>query len=829
MQKATIDFKESSTPEGAPVGFFEKMAFILLLLLPFVLPLFFIPSNVFPFQFGKMILLSVFVLVAFGLWVLARLKDGNFVLPSSILTLAAFGILIVTGVSGLFSGDIRWSFIGQSIDLGTVGALAVFVLLLFLVPIVFKTKDRIFYAYLLFFASFFIVAFFQILRLVFGVEFLSFGIFTNASSNLLGRWNDLGVFFGIGTVLSLITLELISLGKTFKSLLYVALAISLFFLAAVNFSPVWYILGIFSLIFLVYIVSFDKSEALQSEFSVLENSEGNRSNFRKIPFTSLTVLLISLAFILAGNQISGFTIDKLGIGQIQAPPTWSDTVSVAKGALSADPILGSGPNKFYGEWLKYKPDVINSGPFWNVDFNFAVGLVPTFMLTTGILGIIAWLIFLGLFLFVGFRSILSTIGDRVSRYLVTSSFLVALFLWVVNLFYVPSVPVVAMTFLFTGLFVASSYQGGVLKTRTISFVEDPRKGFVSVMSLILLLIGTVAVGYSYVGKFIASVYFQKGVVVFNSTGNLDQTENYIRKAISLDGNLAYYYRTLVQIGMMRMSSILSQDPKGVSIDSLQAQFQSVLSTTLDSALKAVDIAPDDYQNWISKGQIYEALVPFKEIGRTYESANEAYQKALSLNPKSPAIFLTFARLEASKGDTLKSKEYIAQALQHRNSYTEAIFLLSQIQAAEGKIDDAIESVQAASYLSPNDSGVFFQLGLLRYNNKDFKGAVTALERAVAINPSYANAKYFLGLSYYRLGRNKDAITQFNDLKLTNPENGEVDLILKNLNAGLSPFSNATPPIDSKPEKRSKPPVSESSSKKGEDSKSKISDDSESVE
>ncbi len=811
MEKVSVELNEpENVSTDAPIGFLENIAFIILLSLPFLLPLFFIPSVAFPFQFSKMFLLSLFVFVAFACWILARLKDGRFVFPATTITLASLAIIIVTALSGLFSGAVKSAFVGQAVELGTVGAVAILFLLMFLVPMVFRSKDRIFYAYLVFFSAFFLIAVFQLLRLIFGAELLSLGIFTDLTSNTVGKWNDLGVFFGIGTVLSLITLELISLSRLFKVLGYVALAISLFFLALVNFTPVWYVLATFSLIFLVYIISFDKSEALEA-LSLSDAPPSATTSFRKIPVTSLSVLLISLVFILGGAPIGGAIASKLNITQIEARPSWGATFTIAKSVLAHDPILGAGPNRFVEKWVLYKPDGINSTIFWNTDFSFGIGFIPTFLVTTGLLGAFAWLIFLGLFLLMGFKAILSSIGDKVSRYLVTSSFLASLYLWIINVFYIPGLPLVALSFFFTGLFIASLYQSGIVKPKIISFIEDPKKGFVSVLCLILFLIGTIAAGYAFTEKFIASVYFQQGIAAFNALGNVDKAEGYFLKAAALDSTAAYY-RSLVQVDMLRMSALLSQNAKNVSADALRTQFQGFLSAALNHAQQAVSIDPNDYQNWISLGQVYEAVVPLK-LANAYESALNAYRQTLALNPKSPSLLLTLARLEATRGENAKAKEYIGQALQQKNNYTEAIFLLSQIQVAEGNIKDAINSVEAASYLAPNDSGVFFQLGLLRYSNKDYQGAVSALQQAIALNPAYANAKYFLGLSLERLGRIADAIAQFNELKTTNPDNKEIDLILKNLKAGLPPFSNATPPIDNRPEKRSKPPVIEKASTK----------------
>ena len=50
--------------------------------------------------------------------------------------------------------------------------------------------------------------------------------------------------------------------------------------------------------------------------------------------------------------------------------------------------------------------------------------------------------------------------------------------------------------------------------------------------------------------------------------------------------------------------------------------------------------------------------------------------------------------------------------------------------------------------------------------------------------------------------------QFEELAKTNAENAEVNFILENLREGKSPFADAQPPIDAKPEKRKTLPVTE---------------------
>ncbi len=785
----------------------ERVASWCLLLLAFLLPIFFVPALSFPIQFSKALLLSGLVLVAFCLWVAARLKDGRFVIPNSPLLFALAVVVGFSALSGLFSGSIAASLLGQGFEIGTTLNILILSVLTFLIPVMFRKKEQIFGSYLAFLASFLLIALFHLFRLLFSPDFLSLGIFPDTVSNTIGKWNDLGVFFGVSTLLSLITVEFLSLSWLFRTLIYLSLAISLFFLAVVNFSMVWFVLGLFSLIFLVYLISFSRSNSsrVQGEGDTETVSMGALPH-RRLPVPSLIVLLISVIFILAGNTIGNQIGTALNISQIEARPSWSATFLVARQTLIKNPLFGAGPNQFISEWLKYKPEGINSTIFWNVDFDFGVGLIPTFLVTTGILGMLAWVAFFLAFLYFGFKAILSNFGSTRSQYLVLSSFFVSLFLWIFTIFYIPSLTIFFLAFLFTGLFIASLTILNMAPTRTISFVSDPRAGFVSVLLLILLLIGGVTLGYVLVQKYAASVFFQQGVISFNTEGSIDKSEKLIARAAAMDPR-DLYYRFLTELSLMRMNALLSQYPNTVSAELVRTKFQSMLGTALLNARLAVAQGPQNYQNHMVLGRVYEAVVPLKIEG-AYEAALTSYTEALMLNPKSPAIHLIMARLEAVKGDNAKARENIALALREKNNYTEAIFLLSQIEAQEGNIKAAILSVEAASVIAPDDPTVFFQLGLLRFNDKDYRGAASALERAVTLNPVYANAKYFLGLSYEKLKRTAEAITQFTDLKVTNPDNKEVDLILQNLKAGRDPFSDAAPPVDAAPEKRSKLPVAE---------------------
>ena len=153
----------------------------------------------------------------------------------------------------------------------------------------------------------------------------------------------------------------------------------------------------------------------------------------------------------------------------------------------------------------------------------------------------------------------------------------------------------------------------------------------------------------------------------------------------------------------------------------------------------------------------------------------------------------------AKKDTEAAKADIAKALEQRRDYADAIFLLSQIQIAEGDVSSAVKSVEAVATLNPTDPGIFFQLGLLYYNQKNYQMAVLALERAVTLSPQYANAKYFLGLSYYQAGDKARSLAQFKDLAASNPDSQEVKAAVAAIESGKSPIAA---PADDVPVKQS---------------------------
>ncbi len=804
MEYESNSINEEESPKGEKnVSILTEVAYYTIAGFFFILPFFFLPFLSFSLGLTKTVLIIVGVLLALMLFVVGRLKDGFLSIPLSLPLAGAWLLPIAYIISTLFSsGNASISFIGQRLGTDTVFFITVGVLLLTLIPLVVRTKQRILSIYAGLLLGFFVVAVFQGIRMLFGVDVLSFGVFTSSISNLIGKWNDLSIFFGLVAVLSLITLEGLSLHVLSKTILYTSLVIALFFLSVINFALVWYVLGFFSLGFFIY--SLLKRKFSFSGFYPPDGSAESAPKMRGagLSIASLLILIISVVFIVGGQSLSNYLGSSFGISQIEARPSFKSTIAVARDTYNAEgSILGSGPNTFRTQWDRYKPRAINETVFWNSDFNSGVGFVPTSFITTGILGGISWIIFLGLFLYSGVRSLLVyPVEDRFAYYLSLSSFISALYLWVLTVLYVPNSVMLAFAFLFTGLYLASlRHRERGYSEKTIVFSANPRLGFVFVLTLTVVLAISSWGAYALAKRYISTVYFQKAVITLNQDGDEVGARRLVNKSRNLASN-DEVSRLSADLEVRALNRTLSDT--STPIDERRSQFRDTLAVAIEDAMHARDIDPLNYRNWFLLGRVYQSVVPLG-IGEAYGNAKAAYEQALTLSPRSPVLYLALAELEVLNGDTKAARGHIREALEEKNNYTGAVFLLAQIQVNDGEVSEAIRSVEAATLLEPNNPVVFFQLGLLKYNQEDYAGSSDAFKSAIALNDVYANARYFLGLSYYRINRVNDAIKQFKRVLETNPDNEEVKLILTNLQAGNEPLLGI--PNKNKPQNREGPP------------------------
>lgn len=734
-----------------------------------LLPLFFIPSVTAPFEYTKVFLVIAGLLVALVLYSLSVLRSGVVSVGVSYTLLALWGVVGVSFVSSLLSGDFKDSLVGDLFSIHST----VFVAILALVPTVWvllkSSKASVMRMYVLFAVSTLVLVLFHVLRLMFGVEFLSFGVFTSNVSTPVGSWNDLALFLGLTVILSLVALEQITLTKVGRLLFAGVTLVSLFMLGVINFFMVWLILGLTSLVMVVYALGKDRFTGSQLSFSGVTPTFNSTSLA-----TALFVFAVSALFVVGGSTLGGFIAKHTGVSYVEVRPSFEATANIARNVYQENAFLGIGANKFTDAWRLYKDDTINTTPFWNTEFNAGNGYLTTFFVTTGVFGGAAWCIFFMVYLITGIRRLLtvSDSGDRMWYFIGVSSFVSALYIWGMSVIYVPGVVILLLGALCTGVSLTAFSVLANATPRIISVGTSRSTGFVLTLVVIGVIIGSVSVLY-VAGRHYSSVYtFNESILAMQEGKSIDELEQKVESAYKLSSS-DIFARRIAEYQLARMNTLVAlKEPT----DEDRAQFERVSVMGINAAQQAVQMDSQEPANWSILAGMYSVLAAVGVEG-AQERALEALQKSRELNPKNPLPFLESALIEGRAGNVEQSRTYIEKSIALKPNYTEAFYFLSQLEIATGNVEAAISSTQATITLEPQNPARYYQLGVLESSRNNIDAAITSFEDAIKLDGNYANARYLLAIAYDAKGRSADAKAQLEAVLALNPGNAEVTALL----------------------------------------------------
>lgn len=792
--------------------FSDRALYVLLLGVSFLLPIFFIPGQFVAPEFSKMILLELAVLLGTFMWAAGRLRDGHLNLPKSMLLLVSALLVVQFVVAAIVSPAPMISFIGSGYDIGTVNSFLALFLILFLGSTVFSTRDRILSLYASLILSTIIVMVYHLLRYFFGADFLAFGLFTTDTATPVGKWNDMAGLLGGAMLLVLTTLYFFPENKTIRFPAYAIFLVGLFFLLLVNFKVLWFILFVLTGMLVLFAVYEGEREhrtrVREAKESGAEHPHkpAHKRFVKHLPI--LTTILLLVAFVYGSGLVTiplkkdGLTIGTF-IEKILKPAPYSEVVltpqftfNLVAHTLKDSPVFGTSPNRFGTGYLMYKTSDINRTPFWdNVDIgNYAFGRIPTYFATTGIIGMILWVVFV-VFLFIKSRKVFALFAkDRITAYMAFSLFLLVLYFWSIAFFYLPNIAIFALAFLFTGAFVAFLVGESVISTYHISFDRGSKLSIVVTPIIIIVLAGVVASSVLLYRQVSSLVAFRDAQVAL-AANNLDEAKTDLVKA-NTRSERDIYYRSLSNIALVQLQQLANSKLPAAEV---QPKANTLISEAGSYAERALALDPSNFENHLQVGGVYDILhaLGIQTVGTqtTLELAKDSYEKALNLNPRSPRILFMIARLESSAGDRVKTREYLYRALAERPNYLEALSFAVQMEIADKNPGAAVNALRAGIAVEPTNFLMRFALGYLYFEARDYQSAIGEFEAAVSLNPVYADAKYFLGLSYSRTGRQDDAIQQFTDVQTLNPDNKDVANILKNLKEGKGALEQGKAPSE----------------------------------
>src|SRR5438552_16568480 len=178
-------------------------------------------------------------------------------------------------------------------------------------------------------------------------------------------------------------------------------------------------------------------------------------------------------------------------------------------------------------------------------------------------------------------------------------------------------------------------------------------------------------------------------------------------------------------------------------------------------------APDGY-----------AMRAFALMGRKQIPAAELdARKAIQIAPQAGMGYLQMGHLNVLQQKFSEAENWYKQALNHDPNSGDALRGLLNIYVDQNQLDKAITAANAQNALSPKNSTFYDLLGTLLVNKKDYKGAETALKKAVELDNHNSDAISALGRVQSTEGAADAALGTFNNGLKNNPKQADFYILM----------------------------------------------------
>lgn len=462
-------------------------------------------------------------------------------------------------------------------------------------------------------------------------------------------------------------------------------------------------------------------------------------------------------------------------------PNLASSFSVGKNVMFNNGVFGIGAGDYARAWQLYRPESVIASQYFGYEFNQGFSTVTTLFTTIGLIGVLGFLLLVISALYSTFRSYRQTKEGQdhfITGFLAVTLLYLTVISWILPL----SFAMIVVWMVVAGL--------GLAKARLSEFHPSKRLAFLMMPLALILLFNVVML----TEKAQAFALFGKAQALMSTAGPTDEVGALLIKASAkypYDG----FQRAQVEYVIASERTLLANTTDDQA--TLQTKYMEKAQVAVNAGLAAVKLDSNNYQNYVSLGRAYELAIPFEKQGG-YDRAKSAYEEAVKLYPNNPYLYVMLARLEASAGTKEGIRTQLTEALKKKQNFADALYLMSQLEASDQKIDEALAYAIEAVKNAPEDPLVYTQAGLLYYGKKDYQNAVTALNTALQKDPNNANIAFFLALSLRDGGRPDLAKVIADELLKRNPDNADVKALITSLDqmaqAAAKPATTTKTPV-----------------------------------
>jgi len=213
----------------------------------------------------------------------------------------------------------------------------------------------------------------------------------------------------------------------------------------------------------------------------------------------------------------------------------------------------------------------------------------------------------------------------------------------------------------------------------------------------------------------------------------DQAESYYRQALDLDSTLVDARLGLGQVvaGRGNWQQALGYFEEALDLP-VGARDPQVHFWVAEAFLRQPDLDP------VRGAETYRQFM---------ERSRSAYQEALALKRDFPEAWLGLAHAQLALNNWEAAEESIAEALDVRPVYAEALLFRGNMLKAAGNLNEALEAYNDAVEANDRIPEVRYRRALLYIQRANYEDAMRDLQRVVARQSNFAEAYFWLGHTY----------------------------------------------------------------------------------
>lgn len=449
---------------------------------------------------------------------------------------------------------------------------------------------------------------------------------------------------------------------------------------------------------------------------------------------------------------------------IESALTYGQSWSVARDALRAHPIVGTGIGTFGANFSLYRPDELRQNYPPNLRFITPTGAFFGALATVGIVGgaaVMSVLLLSAYYILQPFLRQLKKVRALTAALGATSM----MYLFALTFVRIDGTILIIGGMLMSLFFASVQYdifgKGGGMKVIKIS----PPKQFVlaSTFASALLGLGLLVLVMIMVKHLFADHHLLRAVQAYTK-GDTAAIVASSDTALDYNDDEGRYYTALAEIFL--------QQANREAVKPIEQRDSAAVEQLVEDAIAASERAtvlmPNDAFAFELNGFIYEHSGGFMEDG--LDRARAAYSRAKELEPVNVSYDVALTRLhlgtlnvlqdaaisaEAKDEILMQARALIVAAIETKENYAPAYDALSQIDEARGDLDKAIFSGAKALQYDPQNFSYNFRLAqILQQSGKPNNLAIAEriLTRILGINDNNINTRLSLALLYERANR-----------------------------------------------------------------------------